>query len=173
MGTEFPVRSGEWTPTSRFTRNQNHLSEKGATILTQPISAYAQHDATVDYREQKQKNSIPKSTKAFRQHVEQRVAQFLQEVHDYPLSKEQVADTYDHMYVATYNELRRTETPGGVTITKLRAILKQQGLGARKIEGSRYAITSNGDPLFSLDLSKLRDTQHARDRIHQELAYKE
>ena len=87
--------------------------------MTQPISVYARRDAEADYQEHKQKNCIPRGIKAFRQHVEQRVARFLQEGHvfyrtyDPPvrLTREQVADSYDHMYVATYNELRRQDMP--------------------------------------------------------------
>ncbi len=54
-------------------------------------------------------------------------------------------------------------------ITRMREILKDEyRLGARKIEGSRYAVVSNGDPLFSLDIEKIRDEQHLRERMKQE-----
>ena len=59
-------------------------------------------------------------------------------------------------------------------ITRIRAILKDEyRLGARKIEGSRYAVVSNGDPLFSLDIEKIRDEQHLSERMKQELEYLE
>jgi len=61
-----------------------------------------------------------------------------------------------------------------MTITRLRQILKDEyRLGAMKIQGSRYAIRSNGDTLFSLDVKKIKDDQHARERIQQELSYLE
>ena len=56
-------------------------------------------------------------------------------------------------------------------ITQLREVLKSQGLGARKIDGSRYAITSNGDALFSLDIEKIRDEAQARERVQSELVF--
>ena len=56
-----------------------------------------------------------------------------------------------------------------VKITRMREILKDEyRLGARKIEGFRYAVVSNGDPLFSLDIEKIRDEQHFRERMKQE-----
>ena len=59
-------------------------------------------------------------------------------------------------------------------ITRIREILKNEyRLGARKIEGSRYAVVSNGDPLFSLDISKIKDEQQFRERMKQELYYLE
>ncbi len=59
-------------------------------------------------------------------------------------------------------------------ITQVRAILKDEyRLGAMKIEGSRYAIRSNGESLFSLDIKKIRDEQHLRECIKQESEYLE
>jgi len=59
-------------------------------------------------------------------------------------------------------------------ITRIREILKDEyRLGAMKLEGSRYAIRSNGDSLFSLDIEKIRDEQHFRERMKQELDYLE
>ena len=80
-------------------------------------SSYAQRDATADYRAHKQQNCVPRSTKAFRQHVESCVARFLREGHVFfrsvhppiRLIQEQVASSYDTLYVATYNELRRAD----------------------------------------------------------------
>jgi hypothetical protein len=91
------------------------LTRKG--VMKQTISFYAQRDATADYRAHKQQNCVPRSTKAFRQHVESRVVRFLQEGHvfyrryDPPirLTQKQVADSYDTWYVATYNELQQAD----------------------------------------------------------------
>jgi hypothetical protein len=47
--------------------------------MRQTISFFAQRDATADYQAHKQRNCVPRSTKAFRRHVESRVARFLQE----------------------------------------------------------------------------------------------
>ena len=85
--------------------------------MRQTISFYARRDATADYRTHKQQNQVPRSTKAFRRHVESRVARFLQEGHVFfrsfnppiRLSQKQVADSYDTSYVAIYNELQRTD----------------------------------------------------------------
>jgi len=85
--------------------------------MTERISAYAERDASADYQEHKKRNCVPRSTRAFRRHVESRVARFLQEGHvfyrsyDPPirLSQKQVADSYDTLYVATYNELCRAD----------------------------------------------------------------
>ena len=74
--------------------------------MTERISVYAERDAKTDYQEHRRTNSTPKSTKAFRQYVEQRVARFVQEKgQDYRLSPTSLASSYDHLYVATYNDL--------------------------------------------------------------------
>jgi hypothetical protein len=78
--------------------------------MTERISAYAERDARADYQEHRRTNSVPKSTKAFRQHVERRVARFVREKgQEYQLSPASLASSYDHMYVTTYNELQRTD----------------------------------------------------------------
>jgi hypothetical protein len=85
--------------------------------MTQPISVYARRDAEADYRNHKQQNQVPRSTRAFRRYVEQRVVRFLQEGHVFyrsvsppiKMTSAQVAASYDTLYVATYNELQRAD----------------------------------------------------------------
>ena len=56
-------------------------------------------------------------------------------------------------------------------ITEVHAILKQLELRATRIKGTRYGIVQLGDVLFSLDISKVRDEAHLRERIQQEMDY--